>query len=547
MSGGGTVDAKQIKNIEDIAVVTDETIQDLQGGKTFFEYADADSGLVPAFGRSDAPKSPGRFVGTRYTAPSGASYLYPQLIGACRVSNGDRGYRMSGLALAGYQRTAQIGFFQNVTEGTGRDVGYLDLGSTMRISGAPTAIAECGRPDGSSAYAARLGLATDYLKLRPFASSVTERPHHPEVDTAILFVGSDADLTAFGHTAPNSSFRPLLALFDNGAGGNFVDILPTQGLSDARYWRQNQGALVVSGQSQNFGAGDKTFGGSLALGGLTVSGDATLSGLLTVTDGITQSAAAAQNFLLLLGASDQEVPDEGAVDTVQVGLFVKSGEVTSGTERNSYYAETEESGDPIAVPLMLLGKSVDGSRLHPIASERGMMRLAPKSVEALPGAAYGINGDVAMAVGSTSTYGAAQQVDFAAADAVIITSLALLVSARPVTGALLVRITTRDPGAMTFPTTRSAGFVAEFVLALDSGAQPSDHVQLVGHTDGAGGLAGPLVIQRTAAAGCRLFVQLAYDGDGAEFETPVLGGEYVQIGAEFMHRTADADGPAQPA
>ena len=550
----GTVRAGQITGFSSVVVTVDAAAQTIRGGKTFFQLGELDA--TPSFGYAQAPETPGRFVGDS-GAPSGSTYKYADLVVADRLSNAHRGYWMSAIAWAGYARYAAVGFHQYASENGVNDVGYLDvLACPSSGVGVPSETTTFGVPDDpASAWRWRAGFSAGYLRLPSLGTAVTNSPQKPATNATNLFAVTKAALATFGLSQPAGNYLPLIHQYDNGSGGSSYGLVIDSVVGDLRYWTQTVGMVVTTG-GQTF-SGLKSFASGVLADSLdlyTADGSARGSvraSKLVAIEAIEQddTLAYGTNFYLQLGNDNQVVPD--APPKNKVRLFCRSGALGADEPRNSYYEELQDSGDPLAVPFMRFAKAVDGTDVHAVASDRAVGRIASRAFSAGPGATYGLAGDAPLDIGVSDAYGAVYEVDFSAAAAVLLSNLSLLCSTTPASGTLRIRLTTQDPGGMTFPATRAQGFLGVITIDLAEAPATTDHVDFLGYLDaeGRGAVAGPLVLVRTPTDGCRLYAQLAYSGaNAADFGAdPTLGGQYVQTGMEEFAHPMRQQGPMTPA
>lgn len=549
----GMIRAAQIKDPSSVAVTTDATVQSVRGGKTFYQLGALDA--VPSFGYAQATQTPGRFVGDS-DDPTGSTYKYVDAVVADRLINASRGYWMSAVAFAGYARYAALGFHQYAGENAINDVGYLDLVACPQTGGAPAEVADFGVPDDvASPWRWRAGLSAGYWRYVSLGTAVTDSPQKPATNAANVYAVTKAALATFGLAQPAGNYLPLIKQYDNGAGGSSYALMIDSAVGDLRYWRQTDGAVVTTG-GQTF-SGLKSFAAGVLVDSLDLyTADGTAEGTvraghLRATSSIAQDDSfpgIADDFYLELGRETQAIPDSPA--KAKVRLYCKTGELTGGEPRNSYYEELQDPGDPLAVPFIRFAKPVDGTDIHAVASDRAVGRVASRAFSAGPGHTYGLAGEDALAIGVSDVYGAVYEVDFAAAAAVLIADLSILCASVPASGTVKVRLTTKAPGSMTFPASRQDGFIAELTIDLAANPKPADHVPVVGaqDVDNKGVWPGPIVVVRTPADDCKLYVQVAYSGGSvAGFgANPKLGGQYVQTGIEaFAHLTRQA-GPMTP-
>lgn len=554
ISAPAQIRAAQIKDPATIALTTDNTVQSSRGGKTFYQLDPLDP--LPSFGYAQATQTPGRFVGDS-AAPSGATYKYVDAVVADRLLNGSRGYWMSAVAFAGYTRYAALGFHQYAGENAINDVGYLDLLACAQTGGAPAEVANYGVPDDvASPWRWKAGMSAGYWRYVSLGTAVADSPQKPATNAVNLYAVTKAALATFGLAQPAGNYLPLIKQYDNGAGGSSYALVIDSAVGDLRYWRQTDGVVMTTG-GQSF-SGAKSFADGVLSDNLdlyTVDGSANgvlRGGNLVALSSIVQDdtlPGVGLDFAIEIGRDGQLVPD--APDKNKVRLYCKTGELTGGEPRNSYYEELQDPGDPLAVPFMRFAKPVDGTDVHAVASDRAVGRIASRAFSAGPGHTYGLAGDAALTIGVSDVYGAVYEVDFSAAAAVMIADLSLLCSAVPGSGTLKLRLTTKPPGGMTFPASRQDGFLAEIIIELAADPTPGDHVPFLGaqDLDAKGLLPGPLLIVRTPGDACKLYAQLAYSGANAlDFGAePTLGGQYVQTGIEAFAHLARQAGPMTPA
>lgn len=553
MSGtpsAGLIDVAQVKRPATKVVTLANDLQQIRGGKTFYQLDPGDA--VPPYGFSEAPGTPLRGVGDVPEVPAVDTFKETDLYLARRKSDTERDFLMSSLTLDGANRAAHIGFLQNSDQGTGGlDIGYV---ACVGVDTAASPDVPGNIPDDVEGHPAvrPLGVSAAYLRMKESFPDVGIRPTDPVAGVVHVLPRPQQLATDLGLTLPNAGYRPIVLQYDAGE-----ELILTKELGDQLYHKPADGQLIISGQNQSFGAGDKTFDGRIIARKFITTNDPdpminrVLASSVTAYQFIGVSTAVGEesdsDFHILLGQASQTAPAHPGDDD-QVVIWAESGTIAKDQVRNSYYAETEGAGADLPVVLMKFPKEVDGTDTHVVASDRGMMRMATRTFEARHGHAFGFDGTTAAIIGVNSTYGAAQMIQFDAAAAIVIPSLILQTSSRPVTGTLQVKITSKDPGTIGANPTRSKGLVAEFTVDLSAEAGNADHVQLVGlHNDPGGGIAGPVFIQRTVANACRLYIQFAYSGAVAgDFGTPRVGGEYTQIGAEFIHEQTDANGPITP-
>lgn len=551
--GTGTLDMKQVQRAHLTVLTLTHDIQSVTGGKSFYE-TNQGALSIPLLGPSEAPLTPLR--GFMSLIPkAGGSKTHPVLVLGHRDSSGDRDSVMSSLAFLGSNRTLHLGFYQNGAANTG--LSGLDHGrlEATIFSQALSAVGRTEMPDDLSASGHTMcGIGAAYLSMKPSPGPDT-RPAKPGSTRRNIYMGAAEDVTDAGYASPDPEYRPLMLQYEDGDQVEQREMFLTPSLAIQKFHRKTDGALIISGQAQSFGSGDKTFGGTIRAKRFVSSHDAgaflskvqatTLSAYQYIGVSTELGEESLGSFHFLLGQSGQTTPDHPG-DSDQVVFWAEANKVQKDQTRNSYWAETESGGDALPVPLVRFAKEVDGTDTHALASDRGMMRMATRSMEARHGHSNGFDGATAATIGENSLFGASNIIDFQAAAAVIIPSLIIQTSSRPVTGTLQVRIGTIGTSAMT-QRTRSKGFIAEFTIDLSTEAGNADHVELIGQLGHAEVMAGPIFIQRTVANGCKIYIDLAYSGsDASDFADARIGGEYTQIGAEFIHEQTDANGPITP-
>lgn len=569
--GQAQISAKQISGLSSYGVTLDETVQVIQGGKTFLEY-DSGSQTAPAVTRTNASRSAGRFATTQVSVASGGLFPTVAVFGRTAAQLTSSGLS-SGEVFIGATRDAHFAWYER-TAVINNDAGYMVVGA---LAGGLSASSTRQIATDRSTWL-KAGLSSDYLHVPRFNANPASLPAAPGVNENVIYTADDSILALASPALTGPiGYQPLAVSFLSTGSIQTTDVLMTLELTKSGFYSKEDGLLI---QSDGVGSG------APALQQFVFTGK-TLQLLGTVE--VFDFAAYVTTFQAAIYQDPNPsyglvIPDRISVvktSNVPRSDFRSAGETwgvvqgeipAASTDVAQVWRQRREADeetknlkgylDYVAVGLsdvpmqeVLFSDRVDGKYIHRYATEQGLARwttsvfhedidsgngLLPSD----PDVGYDNSND------PPETWGTSIEMTFSGAHAVQFTSLGLNTSSGlSATGKLRVQIMNVNPA--TNPDSRIAGLIADIVVDLAERPSGDTYVDLIGPVSNVaaltavGAATGPITIPRNGD-GLTVYFRLSATVDPAGWADVKIVGDYIHFGGEQRSFAAAEALPATP-
>lgn len=569
----GKIYAKQVSGYDAAGVVLkDTTAQKIEGGKTFFEQPTANQ--VANFSNTQASRSAGRFVNGQVNVGSGG--IYPSLAVFGRQASQFSGTAPAAdMVLIGATQDAHLAWFQH-SSSMNSDAGYVAVGS---VAGGYLSSNTRQLPETRSTWL-KCGLSSDYLHMPRFNSDPAALPKVPDTTNVnIMLTQAASALTNAGLSSTKPGLNPLAITWRDSTGVQQSDLLMTQTMTTAGYYRRTEGALInTSGSPQTLSVNKLTLVGTVEVltflayvnnysAAIYSDPDPAYAAALITPDryAVIDTTAAPRMDLRGDGLNQDTSPRnwgkvKGGLPSrpADVSCVWRSRRETDEEERNlKGYLDYAAAGlADVPMQEVLFSDRVDGKYAHRYATELGLARWTPSTFYAPSGGNGLFPGNIAVGfaegVNPPNVWTTPLQVDFDGGQAVMITNLILSATglSAEATGFIRLQIYSTTPSNQT---TFDAGLVADITVNLAERlpSTATNYVEIIGpagntsELQATGMLSGPLMVPRTDK-GLSLHIRVSSSVDPSAWTNIRLTGSYVHLGGEQRSFLADAQIPNLP-